>query len=202
MNVVIRSILSLAVIYVLFFNFDTSPIKYLLALAWTYPVRAIIVTVIAAGVVICASKTYQFMRREADSVKRFSERWAMAGVSDAHSLLKARKLLRERNIFAKDDEAILKDLLVRYRKIYDALPDRMKAKQIIGESIPDKHINLAIKSVRDWADGKGEIHNADGYGGVGTWETNEKGSSWFLPLPLGDQYRSIIRDNLQLNGLL
>ena len=259
MNVVIRSILSLAVIYVLFFNFDTSPIKYLLALAWTYPVRAIIVTVIAAGVVICASKTYQFMRREADSVKRFSERWAMAGVSDAHSLLKARKLLRERNIFAKDDEAILKDLLVRYRKIYDALPDRMKAKQeinanplglhrksqlfllrtnplrhgilfiihddgvpdgsvritdypaiptiaevkqIIGESIPDKHINLAIKSVTDWADRKYEIHNPDGYGGVGNWETNEKGSSWFLPLPMGDQYRSIIRDNLQLNGLL
>jgi len=48
-------------------------------------------------------------------------------------------------------------------------------KQIIGESIPDKHINLAIKSVRDWADGKYEIHNPDGYGGVGDWETNEKG---------------------------
>ena len=199
------------------------------------------------------------MRREAKSVERFSERWAMGGISDAHGLLKARKILREPNILAKNDEAILKDLLVRYRKIYDALPERMKVKQeinanplglhrksqlfllrtnplrhsilfvihddgapdgsvritdypatptidevkqIIGEPIPDKHINLAIKSVTDWADGKYKIHNPDGYGGVGNWETGGKGSSWFLPLPLGDQYRSIIRDNLELNGLL
>jgi len=65
------------------------------------------------------------MRREAKSVERFSERWAMGGISDAHGLLKARKILREPNILAKNDEAILKDLLLRYRKIYESLPERM-----------------------------------------------------------------------------
>jgi len=252
-----KSILILVGIYLVLFQFNTDPIKYSLALTWTYPARATVVAIGLAVVVICSLNVYRFMRREAESVERFSKRWNMAGISDAHSLLKARKLLRGRNILAQNDEMVLKDFLARYRRIYDALPERMKAKEennnlrlerksqlfllktnplrhgilfimhddrapdgsvkitdyaviptidevklIIGESIPDKHINLAIKSVTDWADGKCEIHNPDGYGGVGTWETNEKGSSWFLPLPLGDQYRSIIRDNLELKRFL
>jgi len=250
-------ILILAGIYYLFFNFNTDPIKYSLALTWTYPARATVVAIGLAIVVICSLNVCRFMHREAESVERFSKRWNMEGISDAHRLLKARKLLREPNILAKNDEMVLKDFLARYRKVYDTLPERMKAKeennnlrlerksqlfllrttplrhgilfiihddrapdgsvkitdyaaiptidevkQIIGESIPDKHINLAIKSVTDWTNGKYEIHNPDGYGGVGNWETNDKGSSWFLPLPLGDQYRSIIRDNLELKGLL
>ena len=134
MNVIIKSILSLAVIYVLFFNFDTSPIKYLLALAWTYPVRATIIAVLAAGVVFCASKTYQFMRREAKAIERFSERWGMGGISNAHSLLKARKLLMEPTRKGSSDEAVLKDFLARYRRIYSALPEEMKAKHEINSN--------------------------------------------------------------------
>src|SRR5207244_6368563 len=134
MNVIIKSILSLAVIYVLFFNFDTSPIKYLLALAWTYPVRATIIAVLAAGVVFCASKTYQFMRREAKAIERFSERWGLVGISNTHSLLKARKLLREPTRKGSSDEAVLKDLLARYRRIYSALPEQMKAKHEINNN--------------------------------------------------------------------
>ena len=250
-------ILILAGIYYLFFNFNTDPIKYSLALTWTYPARATVVAIGLAVVVICSLNVCRFMRREAESVERFSKQWNMEGISDAHDLLKLRKLLREPNISAKNDEMVLKDFLALYRKVYDALPERMKAKeesnnlrlerksqlfllrtpplrhgilfiihddrapdgsvkitdypaiptieevkQIIGESIPDKHINLVIRSVRDWTDGKGDMHNADGYGGAGAWETNEKGSSWYLFLPLGDQYRSIIRDNLDLKGLL
>jgi len=85
---------------------------------------------------------------------------------------------------------------------YTAIPTTNEVKQFIGQSIPDKHIDLALKSVTDGADGKYEIHNPDGDGGVGDWETNGKGSSWFLPLPLGDQYRSMIRDNFEMKDLL
>jgi len=257
MNIV-KWILILAGIYYLFFNFNTDPIKYSLALTWTYPARATVVAIGLAVVVICSLNICRFMRCETESVERFSK-GRTVGISDVHGLLKARKLLREPNILARNDEVVLNDFLARYRRVYDALPEPVKAKQeinanplglhrrsqlfllrtnplrdgilfvlhddgapdgsvkitdyaaiptidevkqIIGESIPDKHINLAIKSVTDWADGKYKIHNPDGYGGVGNWESNEKGSSWFLPLPLGDQYRSIIRDNLELNGLL
>lgn len=253
-------ILILAGIYYLLFNFNTDPIKYSLALAWTYPVRATVVAIGVVVVVIGSLNVYRFIRHEAESVERFSKKWNMGGICDAHGLLKARKLLKGPDISAKNDEAVLHDFLARYRKIYDALPERMKAKreintnplglhrksqlfllrtnplrhsllfvihddgasdgsvritdyaatptidqvkQIIGESVPEKDINLAIKSVTDWADGKYKIHNPDGYGGFGgTWEDNEKWSCWFLPLPLGNQYRSIIRDNLELNPLL
>ena len=56
---------------------------------------------------------------------------------------------------------------------YTAIPTTNEVKQFIGQSIPDKHIDLALKSVTDGADGKYEIHNPDGYGGVGEWERLE-----------------------------
>jgi len=56
---------------------------------------------------------------------------------------------------------------------YTAIPTTNEVKQFIGQSIPDKHIDLALKSVTDGADGKYEIHNPDGYGGGDEWERVE-----------------------------
>jgi hypothetical protein len=243
-----KTILILVGVYVVLFQFNTDPIKYSLAVIWTYPAYTIVVAIGIAIVMICSLNLYRFMRLEVDSVDKFSK-GSPTGISDAHALLKVRKLLRKPNISATNDEMVLHDLLLRYRRIYESLPTTMKAKPeinanalglhrksqfflfritwlregllfilhndemgdgsvkirdfttiptiegvkgIIGEAIPDKHIDLAIRSVTDWANRKCNIHNPDGYGGVGNWEANEKGSSWFLPLPLGDQYRSMI----------
>jgi len=261
-NIVVKLIMILAVVYVAFFNFDTSKlndaIKYSFALAWTYPARATIVAIMLAIVVICSWKVYQFMSREAQSVERFSKRWTVGGISDARGLLETRKLLREPNILARNDKVVLNGFLVRYRKIYDALPESIKAKQqnnnlrlhhksqffllrikplqdgllfiinddgapdgcvritdhtaiptmdevkqIIGTSVPEKQINLAIESVTKSAAGEWTIHNPKGYGGFyADLQDVKKWSCWFLPIPLGHQYRSIIIDNLELEGLL
>ena len=58
----------------------------------------------------------------------------MGGISNAHSLLKARKLLREPTRKGSSDEAVLKDFLARYRRIYSALPEQMKAKHEINSN--------------------------------------------------------------------
>ena len=132
MTYIVKFVLLLAFLYVAFFNFDTSKgtsaIKYSCALALTYPGWAIVVAIVVVGVSFCSWKVGGFMYREAESVERFSKRWKVGGISDARGLLKARKLLKP-DILAKNDEAILNDFLVRYRKIYDALPESMKAKE-------------------------------------------------------------------------
>jgi hypothetical protein len=252
-----KSILILVGIYLVLFQFNTDPIKYSLSLAWTYPGRATVVAVGVAILVICSSGVSRFMRCEADSVERFSKGSTM-GISDAHAFLKARKLLHEPGISAKDDEAVLKDLVLRYQKVYDALPPsfisklqnnnlrlnhksqlfllRIKPlkvgllfiinydtvdgssikitdhgtiptveeiKRIIGTSVPDRQIDLAIQAISDWSRGIGGIYNNKGYGGFFASPADmPKWSCWRLPIPLGSQYRSIIVDNLELGGLL
>ena len=52
------------------------------------------------------------MRCETESVERFSK-GRTVGISDVHGLLKARKLLREPNILARNDEVVLNDFLAR-----------------------------------------------------------------------------------------
>ncbi|TMP95716.1 MAG: hypothetical protein E6L08_01110 [Verrucomicrobia bacterium] len=111
MNIV-KWILILAGIYYLFFNFNTDPIKYSLALTWTYPARATVVAIGLAVVVICSLNICRFMRCETESVERFSK-GRTVGISDVHGLLKARKLLREPNILARNDEVVLNDFLAR-----------------------------------------------------------------------------------------
>lgn len=53
------------------------------------------------------------------------------------------------------------------------------------------------------AAGQWKIHNDKGYGGFyANLENVKKWSCWFLPTPLGQEYRSILIDNLDLNELL
>jgi len=133
MTYIVKFMLLLAFLYVAFFNFDTSKgtsaIKYSCALALTYPGWAIMIAIVVVGVSFCSWKVGGFMYGEAEAVERSSKRWTVGGISGARALLEARKLLKASNISARSDEAVLNDFLVRYRKIYDALPESMKAKQ-------------------------------------------------------------------------